>query len=325
MTKKESNSQINRILSTYDKLIAGNGINKQEESQHFQVDEKTVQRDIKHLRDYLETQKQNEYIEYNRISKEYTLQAITPTLLKKEEILAILKILMESRAFPKWEMDSIAEKLTQLIESNNQKFVKQIMLNEKHLYVELAHKKSVTSILWGLAEAINLKRKIKIEYLKEFGQNTKERLLKPVGIVFSEYYFYLIAYQVDKDFDFPTVYRIDRIANFTVLNSSFEMPYTSRFQEGEFRKRVQFMYSGELKTVRFKFNGISPQAVLDRLPTARIVKRSNNCIEFIAEVYGEGIKMWILSQGHTIEVLEPENLRVELQKEISKMMDVYKN
>lgn len=50
------------------------------------------------------------------------------------------------------------------------------------------------------------------------------RLIQPVGIMFSEYYFYLCAYiSVSEEMPdvpkrpFPTIYRIDRIAEFEIL------------------------------------------------------------------------------------------------------------
>ena len=50
-----------------------------------------------------------------------------------------------------------------------------------------------------------------------------------------------------KDFDvlndsFPTIYRIDRIKSLKVLDERFYIPYSNRFEEGEFRKRIQFKY-----------------------------------------------------------------------------------
>lgn len=69
--------------------------------------------------------------------------------------------------------------------------------------------------------------------------------------MFSEYYFYLTAFiedeDVKKDFDvindsFPTIYRIDRIKSLKVLDERFSIAYKDRFEEGEFRKRIQFMY-----------------------------------------------------------------------------------
>ena len=73
-----------------------------------------------------------------------------------------------------------------------------------------------------------------------------------------------------------------------------------KFSDGEFRKRVQFMYSGELRTVNFTYGGPSIEAVLDRLPTAEIVKEENGVYTIKAEVYGNGIDMWLRSQGDYI-------------------------
>ena len=48
-------------------------------------------------------------------------------------------------------------------------------------------------------------------------------------------------------FAFSTIYRIDWIKERKVLEEKFYIPYHSRFEEGEFRKRVQFMYGGKLQ------------------------------------------------------------------------------
>lgn len=81
--------------------------------------------------------------------------------------------------------------------------------------------------------------------------------MKPVAIMFSEYYFYVTAFidekdEVRQDFDvmndsFPTIYRIDRIRSLEILREHFSIPYKDRFEEGEFRKRIQFMYGGNAK------------------------------------------------------------------------------
>ena len=44
---------------------------------------------------------------------------------------------------------------------------------------------------------------------------------------------------------FPTIYRIDRIESYKVLPEKFRIPYTDRFEEGEFRKRIQFMMGAD--------------------------------------------------------------------------------
>ena len=102
--------------------------------------------------------------------------------------------------------------------------------------------------------------------------------------MFSEYYFYLTAFIDDedmrKDFDvlndsFPTIYRIDRIKDLKISEERFHIPYASRFEEGEFRKRIQFMYGGKLRKIKFKYSGTCVEAVLDRMPTAKILKEED--------------------------------------------------
>lgn len=78
--------------------------------------------------------------------------------------------------------------------------------------------------------------------------------------------------------------------------------YSERFEEGEFRKRVQFMFPGSLIKLQFKYTGKSVEAILDRLPTARVLSEKDGATIIEAEVYGKGILMWLLSQGSTIEM-----------------------
>lgn len=151
-----------------------------------------------------------------------------------------------------------------------------------------------------------------ITYDRLKDKSTVIRKIKPVAIMFSEYYFYMTAFIDDEktkanfnvlDDAYPTIYRIDRIKRLEVLNENFYVPYKDCFQEGEFRKRVQFMYGGKLRKVKFKYTGISIEAILDKLPTARILSEENGQYIISAEVFGDGIDMWIRSQGDYIELL----------------------
>ena len=204
--------QTNRVLSMYDRLCKGHVLTKKAEANSFHVSEKTIQRDLESVREFLETTKTNEYLEYDRKEKVYKLEnGHHDPNLKNEEILAIVKILIESRAFPKADMDRLINKLTDLAQPANQDFIKELMLNEKHLYVDLQHQKSLFPVLWELAKAVHTKRIIAVSYKREHDQQDAERILKPVGLIFSEYYFYLIAYRTTRELDFPTIYRVDRI------------------------------------------------------------------------------------------------------------------
>ncbi|WP_100403606.1 helix-turn-helix transcriptional regulator [Bacillus sp. FJAT-42315] len=321
MDKQEN--QTHRILSMYDRLCKGHVLTKKTEVDEFQVGEKTIQRDLDSIRAFLEREKINQHLEYDRKQKGYKLVMEGAPYLQNEEILAMVKVLIESRAFPKDDMEGLINKLTDLAQPANQEFIKKLMLNEKHLYVDLQHNQSIFTLLWQLAEAVHTKCLINIRYKREHDPEDSERTLKPVGLIFSEYYFYLIAYQTKRELDFPTIYRVDRITACHVTEEHFKVPYTDRFQEGEFRKRIQFMHAGELMTIKFRFTGPSPQAVLDRLPTARIVSKNDHGVVFEAEVFGHGIKMWLLSQGEFVEVLGPKELRGAMEKSVQGMVRKY--
>lgn len=108
------------------------------------------------------------------------------------------------------------------------------------------------------------------------------------------------------------------------MEERFTLPYANRFQEGEFRKRVQFMYAGSLERIRFRYTGKSVDAILDRLPTAKILSQEEHSFDIEAEVFGKGIVMWLLSQGERVEVLGPEHIRAEMRDTISHMLELYR-
>ena len=60
------------------------------------------------------------------------------------------------------------------------------------------------------------------------------------------------------------------------------------------------MYGGKLQRIRFKYIGPSIEAVLDRLPTAKILSQDDKGWLVEAEVFGKGIEMWLKSQGDYI-------------------------
>lgn len=315
---KLSHSKITRILDIYGKLNNGHLIIKAEEAKRYGVNERSIQRDIDDIRNYLsdialEHGNVNSVI-YDREKKGYRLDHVYTMRLTNSEILAICKIILDSRAFTKSEMKSILNRLVDCCApQTNHKLVSELIKNEEFHYVEPRHKKPFIDTMWEIGLAIQKHSYIEILYERLKDRKKVTRKLKPVSIMFSEYYFYVTAFLDDedesrKDFDiindsFPTVYRIDRIQRLRTLDKKFNIPYSNRFEEGEFRKRVQFMYAGKLQKVKFKYMGPDIDAVLDRLPTAEILDEDKEGYIIEAEVFGKGIAMWIRSQGEYICML----------------------
>lgn len=314
----QNKDKVKRVLAIYSKLIDGKTVKKSEEASYFGVNERSIQRDIDDIREYLEqeTVEQGVYQEviYDREIGGYRLEHITRKKLSNEEILAICKILLDSRALLTDEMLSILENLIECcVPPENKKKVRNLISNESYHYIELTHGRSVLSDMWNIGQAIYSNHYIEIEYQGVKGSTVKTRKLKPLAIMFSEYYFYLAALiddqKVKENFNvindsYPTIYRIDRIQSLKVLDETFHIPYSDRFEEGEFRKRIQFMYGGKLKKVRFEYSGWSVEAILDRLPTAKILSEHDGKYVIQAEVFGDGIDMWLRSQGDVISLIE---------------------
>ena len=316
MEERAKNDKVERVLGIYTKLMEGDVINKAKEAQGYGVTKRSIQRDIDDIRSFLESDAERHgYINtviYDRKKKGYRMKRILEVKFTNSEILAVCKILLDSRAFIKEEMETMLKKLISCgVPKYDRTMVEDLIKNEFFHYVELKHKKSFMNDMWNIGQAIRNCNFIQIEYSKK--KTIVKRKLKPVAIMFSEYYFYLTAFIDDKDvqkrFDvsddpFPTIYRIDRIKKLKVLNEKFHIPYSSRFKEGEFRKRVQFMYGGRLQRVKFRYSGENVEAVLDRLPTAEILSEENGVYTISAEVFGKGIDMWLQSQGNMVERLK---------------------
>lgn len=310
--------KIQRVLQLYAKLSDGYVINKSEEAQNYGVNERSIQRDIDDIRCFLDADSERtgiiNSVIYDRVEKGYRLETLYKIRLTNSEVLALCKILLDSRAFTKEEMVGMLDKLiTCCVPKNNQSLVQELIRNEEFHYVEPRHKSEFINRLWDIGQAIRNSQYIEIKYQGVQGSTVKTRKLKPVAIMFSEYYFYMAAFIEDKEVRenfriledaFPTIYRVDRIQSLKILDEHFKIPYKDRFEEGEFRKRIQFMYGGKLRKVKFQYSGFSVEAVLDRLPTAQILSEEDGVYTITAEVFGDGIDMWLRSQGDLVRLVK---------------------
>ncbi|MCR5273432.1 MAG: WYL domain-containing protein [Lachnospiraceae bacterium] len=311
---EEKSDKIERVLRVYSKLINGDVVNKSEEAALYGVNERSIQRDIEDIRGFMDKEALESGIRntviYDRTKKGYILEKIYDRKLKNSEILAICKILLDSRAFTKDEMTGMVSRLISCCAPKaNHKEIIDLIQNEEFHYIEPHHHAKFIDKMWDIGKAIREQKYVEVSYQKLKDKEVVTRKLKPVALMFSEYYFYIAAFIDDDELKanfevpddlYPTIYRVDRIKEYKILDENFRMPYKDRFEEGEFRKRIQFMYGGKLQKVRFKYSGYSVEAVLDRLPTAVIEDEEDGVYTISAEVFGKGIEMWLRSQGEDI-------------------------
>jgi hypothetical protein len=306
--EKEDGQRSFRLLDMYRRAQQGATLSKQELAQRYRVSDKTVQRDIEAMRVFLDRAQQDMTLTYDRRTGGYRLTAEGAHDLTAEEIFAISKILLESRPFPKARMESILRKLERRMpDKAGQERLENLLKKELFCYTEPRHGKDVTAALWQLAAAIEGQRVTRFWY-KRLDGTQHERRVHPVALLFSEFYFYLIAYYADGSKSYPIVFRVDRMWDIAVEEEHFRIVHATRFKDGEFRKRVQFMYAGTLRRITFTYSGASLEAILDRLPTAKLISSSAGIHTLEAESYGVGCEMWLRTQGDAVKILSVKEL-----------------
>ena len=157
-----------RLLLLREELDKGKNINKEEIKRKFDIDDKTFQRDIDFLRAfYTENINPEIEIKYNKKKNGYILEN-NKDRFRNEEILAISKILLESRAFCKDELDELLRKLRLLSEEDEMKQVKEMIKND--IEMGLKYFKAITINVF-VDNGTTVKRDV--ELVKWFVQDMK--------------------------------------------------------------------------------------------------------------------------------------------------------
>lgn len=151
-----------------------------------------------------------------------------------------------------------------------------------------------------------------------------EQKLISVAITFSDYYFYLIAFKADDEKKQAVYFRVDRIVKLLEHRTHHDCKEVYDFDEGALRERIQFMFPGSNRKIRFEFTGPSVKAILDKFPIAKVVDKDGKAFVIEAEVFGIGVNMFLLSQGSHIKPLAPQEFVDEMREEVEKMMGLYK-
>lgn len=315
-----------RLLEIFFRGLHGEDISVRGLANEYGVSTKSITRNLNDLKNFLAEHRElvgHTELEYSHQDKCYRLYM--DEFLTNKELFTLVKVLIGVRALSKLELLAIISKLKKLTTPEDRPKMDSLIRKEVYHYSEIHHDcDSVQDNLWQLMECINRHREISIDYYKMDRSYVTHRL-RPVSLMFSDYYFYLIAFKTDDEEKKPLYFRVDRIKHITEHRKKFTDNEAPEFDEGLLRRRSLLMWPGRLRTIRFEFTGPSVQAVLDKLPTARIIEREGRKYTLEAEVYGDGIKMWLLSQGSWVKVTEPEEFVEEIKIEIGRMIDKYKN
>ena len=319
------NTKQERVLEIFFRGLRGEDLSVQRLADEYEVSTKSITRSINDLKAFLADHRDlvgNTELNYSYQDRCYRLYM--DEFLSNKELFALVEVIIGARAFSKMEVLTLTEKLKRFTTSEDRPKLNELIRKELYHYPEIKHDcESVQDRLWQIVNCITEHKEITIEYYR-MDRQWKTHRIRPASVMFTDYYFYLIAFMAEGKMDKPYYFRLDRIKDVTEHRKRFSMDDIPDFDEGLLRKRSLFMWPGKLRTIRFEFTGPSVQAVLDKLPTARIIERMGSRKYLIeAETYGDGIKMWLLSQGAWVKVVSPEELVDEMRAEINLLYGYY--
>ena len=315
-----------RMLEIFFRALHGERISAKSLAREYNVSTRSISRDIANIQEFLSNHRelmQNAEFVWSNKEKSYRLNS--DEFLRNKELFALIEVILGCRCFQKDDVLNLIYKLKKFTTLQDRAGFENLIRKEVYHYHEVKSDcNTVIDNLWKLIQAIEEKHTLTITYFK-MNRDEVKRKIKPVSVMFSEYYFYLIAYMADDESYKPIYFRVDRISDIVEHREKFYLAREYDFDEGDLREKNQFMFPGETEKIRFEFSGLSLQAVLDRLPTAKVVEKNGNVSVIEAEVnLGRGIVMYLLSQGAWVKVTSPKSLVDEMKSELEKALSMYK-
>lgn len=307
-----------RMMEIFLSLYQGHSISIAELTNRYNITGRTIQRDIATIRDSLSSNSIPMKLSYDSTYQYYHLD--NEERLNSSEVLLISKILLESRALTKIELEKIINHLMNKLNHYSKKEVQKLIANELLAYYPLKHQENLLQLIWDFSTYIAQKTVLSFTYQKSRGEVVQRKGL-PVSLFFSEYYFYVILYN-------PTYksylnYRLDRFIDIHPTSEKIKIDHKDRLEDSELRKKIHFMYSGREVTFTFRFWGII-EAALDKLPDSKVIKEyDDNSVIIEATAYDTGVIMWLLSQGSNVQVLSPPSFVDKVKKEVEDMQKRY--
>lgn len=314
-----------RMLEIFFRLMKGEDISAQKLAAEYDISSRSISRDITSLKTFFDLNYDKlgkPELVYNNASKTYHLNM--DSFITNAELLSLAKLLVGCRAFSKEELHTFIDKLKSHTTPQNRSKLNNLLYKELNHYTEVHHDcESLIELIWNLTEHIEQRRYITITYLKMNRQKVTHKI-KPLSLMFSEYYYYLIAYECDVPDQYePHFFRVDRIIHIVAHREHFSLRQSQEIDDGIVRKTNHLMFPGKTQKIRFAFSGPSVQAVLDKIPSSKVIAVENgeNIVE--ADIYGDGIRMFLLSQGSWVRALEPEEFVQDMKAEVKQMYEGY--
>lgn len=186
---------------------------------------RTYHRDLEAIRDN-EYFNENHTLHYDSTQKKHYVT--DNGVINAAEILAILKIVINSQAMPKEELTEVTNKLIKLVATEDQSKIKKLLAMTNKSYTS-----SVTSPILPRVEQFSkwiiAKKSITFEYNEK--NNSLVQSGVPLSIHYETQHFYVMMYLIDEDK--TVLYRMDNFDKITTKGRAVNVPASKRLDVGQ--------------------------------------------------------------------------------------------
>lgn len=309
-----------RIMELFFRLYQGEHVDFPAEAAHYDCSDRTMTRDKAVLADAL-ARDQTFHLAYDGPTHATYLDRSDQ--LTVEEVVALVKMVIGTRALSTEEMHQTVTHLLALMSLADRKRIKQMITTTMAHYVPVGHSQNLLTRLAQFTTAITNKQLVQFTYQSSV-KNAKphQQTGQPLSLYFADFYFYVVMYldQVDKS----TVFRLDRFLTVRPLVDQVGVPADKKVDEGAMRNKTYLLNGGHELHYRFRYWGY-PQTALDKLPKSKLVQQfKDGSVEIEGDMFSQGALLWVLGQGALIKVLAPQSLKEEVKESLQKALSYYK-
>lgn len=304
-------------------MNSGNYANCSSMAQEYEVSTKSILRDIDYLKNqcdapiaYDTSKKGYFYTETN-----YKMAAININASDLFAITIAEKVLKQHRNTPIY--NNLKSVFKRIEESLPEKVsIHPVWLNNKISVIE-GHRTRISPEIWAIiAEALQHGHTLSVIYQKP-NEEPGQRKIDPYHLVNFQGEWYLIGRcHLRKKL---LTFAVSRIKEAKILSTTFHVPADFDFRE--FSAHRFGIFSGEeCYKVKILFTKEQAPYIMEREwhPSQSISKNGNGSLLFeLSTNHLLEIKQWVLSWGAGAEVLEPDNLRQEVRKELTEVLKKY--
>lgn len=302
--------QINRLLEIVYILLDKKTITAKELSEHFEVSQRTIYRDI----DTLSAVGIPIYTTKGKGGGISLLDnfVLNKSILSEKDQLEILSSLQSLNALNVPDVEPVLKKLTIMFDKNNSNWI------------------DVDFSQWGsgtiekekfnkLKTAILNRKVVVFDYYSSYGEKT-ERTIEPIRILFKGQAWYVFGFCRTKEE--CRIFKINRIKNLTPTNETFE-----RHVQEDIWRYPQDMTNNltdKMVPLVLKIDPCMAYRVYDEFDQEFILKNQDGSFTVTA-IYPENewVYGYVLSFGNFVEVVEPEYVREIIKRKLNDTLRKY--